>query len=57
MDISVEETQPVENQPDFISTILQAVRGVANRMIGFFTLSDEEQSQAGIDLTGEGRGK
>ena len=55
MDISIEETKLDVNRPDPFSTVLQAVRGVARRLIGFFTLSEEERSQAGIDLSGEGR--
>ena len=55
MDISVEEIKPDVNQPAPIAAILQAVKGVANRLIGFFVLTEEEQLQAGIDFHGEGR--
>jgi hypothetical protein len=57
MDVSVEEVKPDVNQPGPLSIVLDTVRGVARRVIGFFQLTKEEQTQAGIDLSGEGRGE
>jgi hypothetical protein len=55
MDVSVEEIKPDMNQPGSLSIVVKAVRGVASRLIGFFQLTKEEQTLAGIDLSGEGR--
>ncbi len=55
MDISIEKTKSVEPQPYPFVIALQAVRGVFDRLIRLFILSKDEQSQAGIDLSGEGR--
>jgi hypothetical protein len=57
MDVSVEEVKPDVNQPGPLTIVLDTVRGVARRVIGFFQLTKEEQTQAGIDLSGEGRGE
>jgi hypothetical protein len=55
MDMSVEETRTDVNRPDPFSTVLEVFRAVARKLTGFFILSKEERSQAGIDLSGEGR--
>ena len=55
MDISIEKTKSVEPQPYPFVIALQAVRGVFDRLIRLFILSKDERSQAGIDLSGEGR--
>jgi hypothetical protein len=52
MDLSVEETKPELNLSDPVSTVLQAARRVARWLIGFFVLSKDEQSQAGIVFNG-----
>lgn len=57
MDNTFEESAPFVNRLDSILSFMQAIKSVANRMIGFFNLTKEEESQAGIDLSGEGRGE
>jgi hypothetical protein len=55
MDMSVEETRADINRPDPFLTVLEVFRAVVRKLTGFFVLSEEERSQAGIDLGGEGR--
>lgn len=55
MEISVEEIKPDVNRSGLLSTVLQVAHCIANWLIGFFMLSKEEQLQAGIDFSGEGR--
>ena len=57
MDNTFEESAPVVKWLDPIISIKQAIKSVANRIIGFFNLTKEEESQAGLDLSGEGRGE
>ena len=52
MDISVEKIKQDLNFSNPVSIVLQAARRVARWLIGFFMLSKEEQSQAGIVFNG-----
>jgi hypothetical protein len=42
-------------RPVPISSIVQTMRVRVDKLIGFFTLSEEDKLTAGIDVTGEGR--
>jgi hypothetical protein len=53
MDISAEENKPDMKHPGPLLTVLQTVKEVTRRLIGFFVLSKEEQLQAGIGFRGE----
>jgi hypothetical protein len=55
MDISVEQNKPDVSRPSPLPAVLQAVKDVTRRLIGFFVLSKEEQLQAGIDFRGKER--
>jgi hypothetical protein len=55
MDTLIDETKPGENQPNPFSAVLQAARGIANKLVGFFMVSEEERLQAGIVLRGDER--
>jgi hypothetical protein len=43
------------NQPGFLSALLNSLLGIVRWPIMFFSLSDSDQSKAGIYLGGEGR--
>ena len=43
------------NQPGPFSTVLHTVLGIVRRLIGFFTLTEEDRLTAGIHVGGEGR--
>ena len=56
MDTPSEEYKPYYgNRPGPFLAVLRSVRGLVRRLFGFFVLTDDEQSQAGIYLGGEGR--
>jgi hypothetical protein len=55
MEILADNHKMEGNRPAFLSPVVQVVRGVARRVNGFFILSIEEQSKAGIYLGAEGR--
>jgi hypothetical protein len=43
-------------KPVPVSAVIHNVQTGLNKMIGFFSLSDEDKMTAGIDVDGEGRG-
>ena len=43
------------NQPGAFSAVLHNVLGIVRRLIGFFTLTEEDRLMAGIRVGGEGR--
>ena len=56
MDISADKFKPYYgNRSGPFFAVLRSIQGLVRRMIGFFTLTEEEQSKAGICLGGEGR--
>ena len=55
MDISSEKYQSDDNQSNSLFAVLQTVQGLFSRLTGIFTLTEEEQLEAGIYLGGEGR--
>jgi hypothetical protein len=56
MDISADNYESDgNNRASPFLAISQTVRGLVRRLIGFFTLTGEERSKAGIYLGGEGR--
>ena len=55
MDIPSEKYKSEESQPAPISTVLQTVTGFVSSVIGFFSLTEEERLQAGINERDEGR--
>ena len=54
MDISADKYRSDLNRPGPFSVVLQTVRGFTKWLIGFFVLTEEEQSKAGI-YVGSGR--
>jgi hypothetical protein len=58
MDASSDEYKPYYgNRFGPLSAVWRSVKSLARRTTGFFMLSDDENVKAGIDLSGEGRGK
>jgi hypothetical protein len=56
MDILTDRSESDDNQrPAFILAVPQKVKELAIRIFGLFDLTEEEQSEAGIYLGGEGR--
>jgi hypothetical protein len=55
MEISGDKYQSDGNQAGSFLAVLRTVQGFARRLIGIFTLTEEERSKAGIYLGGEGR--
>ena len=55
MEISGDQNQSDGNRADPFFAISQTVRGFVRRLIGIFTLTEEDRSKAGIYLGGEGR--
>lgn len=55
MDISADRSRSDSYRPGPFSAIWQTLRGLLSRLIGFFLLTKEERSKAGIYLGGEGR--
>jgi hypothetical protein len=55
MDISSDKYKSYGNPSNPFFAILQAVQGLVRRLIGLFTLTEEERLKAGIYLGGEGR--
>jgi hypothetical protein len=43
-------------KPVPVSVVIHNVQTGLNKMVGFFSLSDEDKMTAGIDVDGEGRG-
>jgi hypothetical protein len=48
MDISADKSRSDLNRPDPFSVLLHAVSGIVRWLIGFFALTEEEQSKAGV---------
>jgi hypothetical protein len=55
MDNLVEKYVSNASRSSLFSTVLKNTQGAARRLIGFFTLTKEDQLKAGIYLGGEGR--
>jgi hypothetical protein len=55
MDISGDEYKSDIHQPGSFFVVLQNARGFINRLLGYFTLTEEDRLEAGIDLNSEGR--
>ena len=55
MDISTDRSKSDGNQPGSFAAVWQTLKGFLGRLIGFFMLTKEERSKAGIYLGGEGR--
>ena len=55
MEISGDQDQSDAKRADPLFALSQTVRGFVRRMIGIFTLTEEERLKAGIFLGGEGR--
>lgn len=55
MDISVEKTESTKTQPKLIPIVKRITQNAATWLIWFFTMTDEDRSEAGIDVSGEGR--
>ena len=55
MEISADKYKSDGNQSNPFFTVLRTIQGLFSRLTGFFTLSEEEQRQAGIYRGGEGR--
>ncbi len=57
MDISTDKYRSDLNRPGSFSVVLQIVRDFTRRLIGFFALTEEEQSKAGIYVGSERQDK
>jgi hypothetical protein len=55
MDISTDKYKSDGNRASSFLAVSQAIRGIVRRLIGFFTLTEEERLKAGISVGGEGR--
>jgi hypothetical protein len=55
MDISTDNYKSDGNQSNPFFAVLQTVQSLVRRLIGLFTLTEEERLKAGIYLGGEGR--
>ena len=55
MDNSADKNKSDSNRPGPFLAVLQTVRSIVRRLIGFFTLTEADQLKAGIHVGGEGR--
>jgi hypothetical protein len=55
MDISGEKYNPDGNRLARFSVVLQTVRSIFRRLVDFFTLTEEDRSNAGVYFSDEGR--
>jgi hypothetical protein len=55
MEISVENTEPETNRPGPLLAVLHKALGVVTWLDWFFTVTDEDRLQAGVNENGEGR--
>jgi len=55
MEISSDKYQSDGNQSNPFFAVLRTIQGLFSRLTGIFTLTEEEQLEAGIYLGGEGR--
>jgi hypothetical protein len=55
MDTLSNEYKPEVSRPGFFQAVSHSLVGIVVRLDQFFTVSDEERMQAGVDLSGEGR--
>ena len=56
MDSLFDKYQLDGNRAASISVVLQTVRGFARWLVGFFIITEEDRSKAGIYRGGQGRG-
>jgi hypothetical protein len=54
MDISSEEYKSDKTRLVHFTAVMQTVKGIFRRLAGFFTLTEEERLQAGIQVGGKG---
>ena len=56
MDISTDKYESNENhRPDPFVAVLQSIRGLVSKLTWIFKVTEEDLSEAGIYLGGEGR--
>lgn len=55
MDISTDQYKPEDSPSGPFSAVSQVINSLFKWLTGFFTLSDEDRSKAGIYRGGEGR--
>ena len=55
MDISADKYESEDTRPAPFLAVLQTVRGFVRWLTGFFTLTEEDRSRAGVYFGGEGR--
>lgn len=55
MEISTEEYKSDKTRLVHFSAVMQTVKGIFRRLAGFFTLTEEERLQAGIQVGSQGR--
>ena len=55
MDASADNYKSDGNRTEPFVSALKTVRGFVKRLIGFFTLSEEDRLKAGLHVGGEGR--
>lgn len=55
MDISSDEYKSDKTQLVHFSAMMQTVKRIFRRLIGFFILTEEERLQAGIQVGSQGR--
>lgn len=55
MDASTYTYKPETNRPGHLSVLYHTLLGMFRRLIGFFTLTEEDRLKAGIYVRGERR--
>ena len=55
MDISADKSKSYGTQSNPFLAVKQTIQGFVMRLIGIFTLTEEERLKAGIYIGGEGR--
>lgn len=55
MDISADKYKSDGDRTNALSVVWQAVLAMVRRLVGFFTLTEEDRLQAGIYVGGKGR--
>jgi len=56
MDASTYKYKPGTDRPGHFSDLFQSLLGMVSRLIGFFTLTEEDRLKAGIYVRGDGCG-
>jgi hypothetical protein len=55
MDVSTDKNKSNMNRSGPFSALLHTFPGVFERLVRFFTLTEEDRMKAGVNLRGEGR--